>query len=139
MREAAFAKQNKDKWLKFENVLRNNIQMNPDELSALYIEITDHLSYAQTFYPNSNTLKYLNGLSVLAHQKNLQDQAGIANPLHHFLYKGVSAVFFTIPQTIVDCLCCISAFFDRWCLFRSYRWQFCTANFGRWLCEYDLG
>ena len=69
MREAAFAKQNKDKWLKFENVLRNNVQVSPDELSALYVEITDHLSYAQTFYPNSNTLRYLNGLSVLAHQK----------------------------------------------------------------------
>lgn len=69
MREAAFAKQNKDKWLKFENVLRNNVQMDPDELSALYIEVTDHLSYARTFYPNSNTLKYLNGISVLAHQK----------------------------------------------------------------------
>ena len=69
MREAAFAKQNKDKWLKFESVLRNNIQIHPDELSALYIEVTDHLSYAQTFYPNSNTLRYLNGLSVLAHQK----------------------------------------------------------------------
>ncbi len=69
MREAAFAKQNKDKWLRFENVLINNIQINPDELSALYIEITDHLSFAQTFYPNSNTLKYLNSLSVLAHHK----------------------------------------------------------------------
>lgn len=69
MREAAFAKQNKAKWLKFENVLRNNIQINPDELSSLYVEVTDHLSYAQTFYPNSNTLQYLNGLSILAHQK----------------------------------------------------------------------
>jgi len=69
MREAAFAKQNKDKWLKFESVLRNNIQINPDELSALYVEVTDHLSYAQTFYPNSNTTQYLNNLSVLAHQK----------------------------------------------------------------------
>ena len=69
MREAAFAKQNKDKWLRFENVLRNNIQVPPDELSALYVEITDHLSYAQTFYPKSNTLNYLNGISILAHQK----------------------------------------------------------------------
>ncbi|MCW8981272.1 MULTISPECIES: stage II sporulation protein M [Altibacter] len=69
MREAAFAKQNKDKWLRFESVLRNNVQIHPDELSALYLEITDHLSYAQTFYPKSNTLRYLNGLSVLAHQK----------------------------------------------------------------------
>lgn len=69
MREAAFAKQNKDKWLRFESVLRNNIQVSPDELSALYVEVTDHLSYAQTFYPESNTLQYLNSLSVLAHQK----------------------------------------------------------------------
>ena len=69
MREAAFAKQNKDKWLKFERVLRNNVHLDPDELSALYVEVTDHLSYAQTFYPNSNTLKYLNGLSALAHHK----------------------------------------------------------------------
>lgn len=69
MREASFAKQNKDKWLKFESVLRNKVSIDPDELSALYVEVTDHLSYAQTFYPNSNTLKYLNGLSALAHQK----------------------------------------------------------------------
>jgi uncharacterized membrane protein SpoIIM required for sporulation len=69
MREAAFAKQNKDKWLRFESVLKNNAQINPDELSELYLEVTDHLSYAQTFYPGSNTLHYLNGLSMLAHQK----------------------------------------------------------------------
>jgi len=69
MREAAFVKQNKDKWLRFENVLSNNIQISPDELSALYLEVTDHLSYAQTFYPNSETLRYLNSLSSKAHQK----------------------------------------------------------------------
>lgn len=69
MREAAFAKQNKDKWLRFESVLKNNVEIHPDELSALYIEVTDHLSYAQTFYPKSNTLRYLNSLSTLAHQK----------------------------------------------------------------------
>ena len=69
MREAAFVKQNKDKWLKFENVLKNNAQISPDELSSLYIEITDHLSYAQTFYPKSQTLRYLNGLASNAHQK----------------------------------------------------------------------
>lgn len=69
MREAAFVKQNKDKWLKFENVISNKIQISPDELSALYLEVTDHLSYAQTFYPKSETLRYLNSLSSKAHQK----------------------------------------------------------------------
>lgn len=69
MREAAFIKQNKDKWLRFESVLKNNTHISPDELSALYIEVTDHLSFAQTFYPKSNTHNLLNNLAVLAHQK----------------------------------------------------------------------
>ncbi|GGG09461.1 membrane protein [Dokdonia pacifica] len=68
MREAAFVKQNKDKWLKFENVINNKSQIHPDELSSLYIEITDHLSYAQTFYPGSKTLDYLNYIASQSHQ-----------------------------------------------------------------------
>ncbi len=68
MREAAFIKQNKDKWLKFENVLVNKSQIDPDELSNLYMEVTDHLSYAQTFYPESKTLEYLNYIASQSHQ-----------------------------------------------------------------------
>lgn len=69
MREAAFVKQNKDKWSRFESALENNRIISPDELSSLYLEVTDHLSYAQTFYPHSNTLAYLNSLASRAHQK----------------------------------------------------------------------
>ncbi len=69
MREAAFVKQNKDKWAAFENVLNNKGTLQPDELSDLYIEITDHLSYAKTFYGGSNTEFYLNSLASQAHQK----------------------------------------------------------------------
>ncbi len=69
MREAAFVKQNKANWSRFESALQNNTLISPDELSSLYLEITDHLSYAQTFYPNSNTLRYLNNLASRAHQK----------------------------------------------------------------------
>jgi uncharacterized membrane protein SpoIIM required for sporulation len=68
MREAAFVKQNKDKWLRFESLLHNREQISPDELSSLYMEVTDHLSYAQTFYPESKTLVYLNHLSSQSHQ-----------------------------------------------------------------------
>ncbi len=68
MREAAFVKQNKDKWLTFESVLINKDQIHPDELSSLYLEVTDHLSYAQTFYPQSKTLVYLNHLASQSHQ-----------------------------------------------------------------------
>lgn len=69
MREAAFVKQNKDKWQRFESALQNNALVAPNDLAALYLEVTDHLSYAQTFYPESNTLRYLNSLASRAHQK----------------------------------------------------------------------
>ena len=69
MREAAFVKQNKDKWSTFESVLSKKNEIPPNQLSNLYIEITDHLSYAKTFYPKSNTEFYLNSLASQAHQK----------------------------------------------------------------------
>jgi uncharacterized membrane protein SpoIIM required for sporulation len=67
MREAAFVKQNKDKWLEFESVLSNKTIVDPDLLSDIYIEITDHLSFAKTFYTGSNTERYLNQLASKAH------------------------------------------------------------------------
>jgi len=69
MREASFVKRNKKKWLLFEDVLENKEQVSPDKLSDLYIEITDDLSYSKTFYPKSNTEKYLNSIASKAHQK----------------------------------------------------------------------
>ncbi len=69
MREAAFVKSNKERWQLFEDVLDYKEQISPDKLSDLYIEITDDLSYAKTFYPNSNTAVYLNSIASSAHQK----------------------------------------------------------------------
>lgn len=69
MREAAFVKQNKDKWGTFESQLANKAQIAPDQLTAIYVEITDDLSYARTFYPSSNTEVYLNTLASQAHQR----------------------------------------------------------------------
>ncbi|MBP2833429.1 stage II sporulation protein M [Aquimarina sp. U1-2] len=94
MREAAFVKQNKAKWLKFESVLVNNAMMEPDDLADLYIEITDHLSYAQTFYPNSQTLFYLNGLASSAHQKIYKTKKEKKNRLYSFWVKEFPLEFY---------------------------------------------
>ena len=51
MREAHFVKKNKEKWKLFEDVLDKKQEINPTTLSDLYIDITDDLSYAKTFYP----------------------------------------------------------------------------------------
>lgn len=67
MREAQFLKQNADKWKQFETEAHQ--EHNPDLLADHFIELTDDLSYSKTFYPGSNTSKYLNGLASLFHQK----------------------------------------------------------------------
>ncbi|WP_157207856.1 stage II sporulation protein M [Mariniflexile maritimum] len=69
MREASFVKQNKEKWMVFESALHNNAKINPDALASYYIHLTNDLAYAQTYYPESKTLLYLNALASEAHQK----------------------------------------------------------------------
>ncbi len=59
MRESAFTHQNKEKWLLFEELLKSKT-VNPQVLSDLYVKITDDLSFAKTFYPESKTSRYLN-------------------------------------------------------------------------------
>ncbi len=101
MREAAFVRQNKDKWLKFESVLVNNAIIAPDELSDLYIEITDHLSYAQTFYPNSQTLNYLNGLASSAHQKIYKTKKEKKNRFYSFWVKEFPLEFYQYQKQLL--------------------------------------
>ncbi|MBC7721769.1 MAG: stage II sporulation protein M [Pedobacter sp.] len=67
MREALFLKQNAAKWKDYEVAVKDTLPA--DELAKLFVELTDDLSYAKTFYPKSNTAKYLNGLAAQFHQK----------------------------------------------------------------------
>lgn len=94
MREAAFVKQNKNKWFEFENYLKDNTNFSPEELSNLYIEITDDLSYAQTFYPDSNTTRYLNQISVKAHQKIYKTKKTSGNKIISFYTKEFPKSFY---------------------------------------------
>ncbi|MDB4902687.1 MAG: hypothetical protein JWQ63_1968 [Mucilaginibacter sp.] len=64
MREALFIKQNSQRWKSYESQKVTG----PDELAESFISITDDLAYAKTFYPKSNTTKYLNGLAASFHQ-----------------------------------------------------------------------
>jgi uncharacterized membrane protein SpoIIM required for sporulation len=68
MREAQFLKQNADKWQQYEAEIKNG-NVSVDLLADHFIELTDDLAYARTFYPKSNTIKYLNGIAALFHQK----------------------------------------------------------------------
>ena len=68
MKEIQFLKQNADKWKQFETLIRSKKQSSPDRVAELFIELTDDLSYARTFYPDSTITAYLNGLTAKFHQ-----------------------------------------------------------------------
>ena len=94
MREAAFVKQNKNKWLKFESELKNYKSLSPASISALYLEITDDLSYAKTFYPGSNTVGYLNEIATSAHQKIYSNKKESGNAFYNFYVKDFPLFFY---------------------------------------------
>jgi uncharacterized membrane protein SpoIIM required for sporulation len=72
MKETKFIAQKREKWAEYEDLL---LQSNPDpeKLNELFVQITDDLSYARTFYPARSVRKYLNGL---------------AQRVFHNIYKG---------------------------------------------------
>ncbi len=94
MREAAFVKQNKDKWATFESALSNKTKISPDVLSDLYVEITDHLSYAKTFYPGSNTEFYLNTIASEAHRKIYKTKKEPKNRIVRFWKTEFPTMFY---------------------------------------------
>ena len=62
MKETDFIEKNKQKWQEFEKLSQNKTK-DPDKLSELFVEITEDLSYAKTFYPKRSVRVYLNYLA----------------------------------------------------------------------------
>jgi len=62
MRETKFIEQNQEKWADFEQMLKES-RHDPEKLNDLFIQITDDLSYARTYYPNRSVRMFLNSLA----------------------------------------------------------------------------
>jgi uncharacterized membrane protein SpoIIM required for sporulation len=90
MREALFVKQNSEKWQHYDSMQ----QANPDEVANQFIEITNDLAYAKTFYPNSKTTAYLNGLAAKLHQSVYKNKKEKSNRFIHFWKTELPLIFF---------------------------------------------
>ncbi|QMU63959.1 MAG: stage II sporulation protein M [Flavobacteriaceae bacterium] len=101
MREAAFVKINKTKWKLFEDVLYKKRRLSPGKLADLYIEITDDLSYAKTFYPNSTTQNYLNGIASAAHRKIYKNKRESKNRFITFFTKEFPLAFYAYQKHLL--------------------------------------
>jgi uncharacterized membrane protein SpoIIM required for sporulation len=59
MREGQFIKRNIDRWKHYQKPTDD-----PDEVAKRFMHLVDDLSYAKTFYPFSNTVRYINSLAA---------------------------------------------------------------------------
>ncbi|KFE98796.1 membrane protein [Chryseobacterium formosense] len=101
MREVYFIKQNKEKWLGIEQVVQGKIKKNPDDLSSLYINLVNDLSFAQTYYPKSNTVVYLNHLSSQIFQKIYKTKRVEENRLVYFFKTEVPLIVYEYRRYLV--------------------------------------
>lgn len=101
MREASFVERNKEKWMLIENNLSINTEVDPDELASNYIELTNDLAYAQTFYPESKVRAYLNELAVTAHQMIYKDQKASNNRFKSFINEEIPQAIWSIRRPML--------------------------------------
>ncbi|MBS1651013.1 MAG: stage II sporulation protein M [Bacteroidetes bacterium] len=92
MKEITFLKQNSKKWENYETVVKEK-KHNPAQLTEMFIEITDDLSYTKTNYNNSKTHFYINGLASKIHQLIYQNKKERSDKLITFYKNDLPGMF----------------------------------------------
>ncbi|MFC3561699.1 stage II sporulation protein M [Pedobacter jamesrossensis] len=100
MREALFVKQNTEKWKHFDGMQ----EANPDELADRFLEITNDLAYSKTFYPNSKTTAYLNGLASKLHRSVYKNKKEKSNRFVNFWRTELPLIFLEHKKQIIYAL-----------------------------------
>lgn len=87
MREVTFINRNRKRWQDFEQKISTPQRLQPDELADHFIQLTDDLSYARTFYPKSSIVQYLNNLGSKAFHLIYQNKKEKSTRLQTFWVK----------------------------------------------------
>ncbi|MCU4176281.1 stage II sporulation protein M [Carboxylicivirga sp. N1Y90] len=92
MKEITFINRNKSRWTQFEQHLKKPNLIDPDELADQFIQLTDDLAFARTFYPRSRTLAYLNSLSQQTHLEVYRNKREKGSRIPRFFTKELPLV-----------------------------------------------
>ncbi len=113
MREPAFLHRNKEKWQEYEEKIFGNQSqgLQPERLEELYIQLTDDLAYARTFYPKSNTVKYLNGLAARTYLLIYRGKNSDENRISRFFTKDLPLIYYHSRKFLYISVAVFSLFF----------------------------
>lgn len=126
MREVAFIKQNKEKWLEFEQISSNKEKKSPDDIADLHIKIMNDLVYAQTYYPKSKVTTYLNKLAKSSFDKVYHTKRRDNNVFLNFFFDTIPLLSYKYRKYIY-----ISFIFFFLCFFIGLLSTFNDESFAR--------
>lgn len=74
MNEIQFLHKNIKKWESYEAILAQPENCDPNEISELFIHLTDDLAYSRTYFPDAEVTQFLNQLAQKAHRTIYRNQ-----------------------------------------------------------------
>jgi len=77
---------------------------NPDELADRFIDITNDLAFAKTFYPKSKTTEYLNGMAAVLHQSIYKNKKAESNMFYRFWKTELPLLFYQYRMPLLYAL-----------------------------------
>ncbi|WP_421877051.1 stage II sporulation protein M [Marinoscillum sp.] len=104
MRQGLFVKVNEDKWLKFEKKLEQIEHLSADELSEIYVHLTEDLAFARAKYADSDLVVYLNGLTLKVHNVIYRNKPEKTNRLVTFWTMDLPEVLHSSRKYLVYAL-----------------------------------
>jgi uncharacterized membrane protein SpoIIM required for sporulation len=100
MREVAFVRKHREKWERFERLLREE-NPDPDDLADLYVQVTDDLAYARTHYPDGKAVRYLNELATEVHQALYRNRTEDRSRMWRFWTEEVPRTVWTARRELL--------------------------------------
>ena len=89
MHEVVFIQERADTWEQLEAGVEEGAKVPPDEVADLYVQVTDDLAYARTFYPESEVVAYLNTLAQKTHRQLYRGRASRPQRVRRFWMQEV--------------------------------------------------
>lgn len=91
MKQSVFIRMNKAKWQEFEDKL-NSERTSAEEISKMYIHLTEDLAFAKGKYPRADFTSYLNKLALQAHNLIYRNKPEKKNRIVQFWKREVPLV-----------------------------------------------
>lgn len=83
MKQAVFVKLNQEKWTSYEKQLKKTAP-SADDLSKMYVHLTEDLAFAKAKYPKTSLTAYLNKLSLQVHNLIYRNRPESKGRFMHF-------------------------------------------------------